>query len=46
MPGNELADEAAKQATKIAGTGREVSLASSKALVRKCISLPPPEHDR
>ena len=32
VPGNELADEAAKQATKMPGTGREVSLASSKAL--------------
>jgi ribonuclease HI len=46
VPGNDLADEAAKQATKMPGTGREVSLASSKALVRKCIPVPPPEHAR
>ena len=46
VPGNELADEAAKEATKLSGPGRKISIASSKLLAKKLIPDPPPEHAR
>ena len=41
-----MADEAAKDAAKMRGTGRQISLASSISLVKKCIPVPPLQHVR
>ena len=46
MPGNELADVAAKKATKITGPGRKISLACSQLLAKKSIPDPPLTHAR
>ena len=46
IPGNELADEAAKRAARLQGPGRRISIASARLLAKKSISDPPPSHAR
>ena len=46
VPGNELADVAAKKATKITGPGRKISLACSQLLAKKSVPDPPLTHAR
>ena len=44
IPGNELADMAAKEATKIEGTPTAVSFSSAKSVIRRLIKDPDPSH--
>ena len=46
VPGNELADAAAKDATVVQGMSRPVSYNSSIPLVNRCIPYRPPTHQR
>ena len=46
MPGNELVDMAAKQATSLSGPGRSISLACSQLLAKKSVPDPPLTHAR
>ena len=45
IPGNEAADQAAKDATKLRGIGRPVSYASACANIRQAVQDPPPTDD-
>ena len=44
IPGNELADIAAKEATKIEGTPTAVSFSSAKSVIKRLIKDPDPTH--
>ena len=44
VPGNELADQAAKEATTDAGPARAVSFSAIKQLIKRNIQDPPIEH--
>jgi ribonuclease HI len=46
VTGNEWADKAANDAAKMEGTRRQISFASSKALIKKVITCRPPTHER
>ena len=46
IPGNELADEAAKRAARLPGPGRKISIASARLLAKKSVPDPPPSHAR
>ena len=46
IPGNELADTAAKSATSLEGTGRGVSFSSACATIRHALRDPPIAHQR
>ena len=45
IPGNEAADQAAKDATKLRGIGHPVSYASACANIRQAVQDPPPTDD-
>ena len=46
VPGNELADQAAKQATQLDAPTRGISFSAAKQLIRRNITDPPIKHEQ
>jgi ribonuclease HI len=46
IPGNDMADEAAKAATEIEGIGRPISFRGVRPIIKMAIADDPPQHER